>query len=126
MVDLAVGDAYETSRTFTREDVERFTEFSRDAGEHHVEPDDDGRLLVHGLLTATLVTELGGSLDVLASRMDYEFPRPVYTGERIECTMRIVELTEQPDRVDLVAAATCTNEADEEVLRATVEGIVRT
>jgi hypothetical protein len=40
-----------------------FADVSRDRGIHHVKSDEDGRLLVHGLLTATIPTKLGGDID---------------------------------------------------------------
>ena len=84
-------------RRFTREDVRAFTDVSGDRGDHHLEPDEEGRLLVHGLLTATLATEIGGRFTVLARTMEYEFCRPVYTGQWIRCT---AEFTTVADRED--------------------------
>ncbi|NIS30185.1 MAG: dehydratase, partial [Actinobacteria bacterium] len=63
MVDLAEiepGSRHTYERTFDREDVERFAELSRDEGYHHLVAEGDGPVLVHGLLTATLPTKLGG------------------------------------------------------------------
>ena len=84
--DLAPGTTVTHERTFTPEDVRTFTTVSGDAGDHHVETDDEGRLLVQGLLTATLPTKVGGDLNVLASRMEFDFWRPVYTGEHVVCS----------------------------------------
>ena len=63
----AEGETVTFERTFDHADVERFVEVSEDEGTHHLEPDAEGRLLVHGLLTATLPTKVGGRYDVLAS-----------------------------------------------------------
>ncbi|WP_394742137.1 hotdog family protein [Natronococcus roseus] len=108
-------------RTFTTEEVRQFAELSRGTQPRHIEPDEEGRLLIHGLLTATVPTKIGGDLEVLASSMSFEFRRPVYTEERIVCTWSYEELE---DRYDLVAAVDCENDAGETVLTATVEGLV--
>ncbi|MFC6835254.1 dehydratase [Halomarina ordinaria] len=124
MVDLSPGDTYTYSRTFTREDVERFVELSNDAGTHHLEPDEEGRLVVHGLLTATLPTKLGGDLDYLARDMVFEFRRPVYTGEEIRCELTVLDVVPREGRVDLTSEAICTNEAGTVVMTGEFEGVV--
>lgn len=111
-------------RTFTREDVERFTELSRDEGYHHLVADSDGRVLVHGLLTATLPTKLGGDLDYLARRMVFEFPRPVYTGQPITCVMTVDSLEERADRYELATSIECTGPDGEVVLLGETDGVV--
>ncbi|MDG5818231.1 MULTISPECIES: MaoC/PaaZ C-terminal domain-containing protein [unclassified Natronococcus] len=118
------GESHAFERTFTTEEVRQFAELSRDTQPRHTEPDEEGRLLVHGLLTATLPTKIGGDLEVLASSMTFEFRRPVYTGERIVCTWSYERVDEREDRYDLVAAVDCENDAGETVLSATVEGLI--
>jgi 3-hydroxybutyryl-CoA dehydratase len=56
---MQVGDISVWERTFTEEDVRLFTRVSGDQGIQHMKPDEQGRLQVHGLLTATLPTKLG-------------------------------------------------------------------
>lgn len=119
------GETHTHERTFTREDVREFAEVSGDAQSRHVEPDDEGRLLVHGLLTATVPTKIGGDLEVLATRMDVRFERPVYTGDTVTCTWRNERVTERDDRYELVVDVSCETDAGTEVLTATVEGLVR-
>ena len=63
---VKAGDVFEWERTFTKDDVEAFGRISGDVGRHHREPDESGRLVVHGLLTATLPTKLGGDVSYLA------------------------------------------------------------
>lgn len=118
------GETHTVAREFAREDVERFADLSGDRQPRHLEPDADGRLLVHGLLTATLPTSVGGDQEWLATRMDLHFRQPVYTGERVECTVEVTDVTERDDRFDLEADATCRNEDGDVVLRGTVEGLV--
>ncbi|MFD1515247.1 FAS1-like dehydratase domain-containing protein [Halomarina rubra] len=124
MTDVAEGDTSSYERTFTREDVERFTEVSGDEGEHHVEADEEGRLLVHGLLTATLPTKLGGDLDFVARTMDLTFHRPVYTGEPVHCEMTVTDVEPQDGRTRVQSRAECTNEDGETVLVGEYDGVV--
>jgi len=77
-LSLQVGDIISFERTFTVEDVELFTKVSGDAGAHHVTPDEQGRIVIQGLLTATLPTKIGGYHNVLARTVNFEFLRPVY------------------------------------------------
>ena len=118
------GDSSVVERTFTPEDVRRFADLSGDDQDRHLVPDDEGRHLVQGLLTATLPTEIGGDNDVLARRMEFEFLRPVYTGEPITCEMTTDAVTEYEDRYEFQSTAICSNEADETVLTAEIDGLI--
>ena len=111
-------------RTFTVEDVQHFSEVSGDRGIHHVELDDRGRLMVQGLLTATLPTKLGGDVDYLARTMTFEFLRPVFTGEEITCTSVCTRAERQPGRTYAEFAVDCVNAAGKEVLRASTTGVI--
>ncbi|MFB6117796.1 dehydratase [Halosegnis sp.] len=103
-MDLEAGHVETAERTFTPEDVRTFTEVSGDRGDHHLETDEEGRLLVHGLLTATLATEIGGRFTVLARTMEYSFRQPVYTGERIRCVAEFTQVDQREDGRTEVAA----------------------
>lgn len=118
------GDTDSHARTFSVDEVEQFAELSGDTQPRHTEPDAEGRLLVQGLLTATLPTKLGGDLEMLAHRMDIEFTRPVYTGQTITCTWTNDSVKQREDRYVITAAVVCTHE-ETTVLRATIEGQVR-
>ena len=118
------GETHTFERTFTTDDLERFAELSRDRQAIHTEPDEDGRLMVHGLLTATLPTKIGGDLEVLAQTMEFEFVRPVYTGQRITCTWTFESVAERGDRYEIGVDVDCENEASETVLIGSVEGVI--
>jgi 3-hydroxybutyryl-CoA dehydratase len=122
---LAVGQTMTFERTFDHDDVLAFLRVSHDAGAHHAAPGPDGRRLVHGLLTATIPTKLGGDLDYLAREMHFEFTRAVYTGDTISCTLTITELEERADRYRLALSGAATNQHGEEVLRFASRGVVR-
>src|SRR6185437_14033161 len=95
---LKVGDIIKFERTFTVRDVELFTEISGDEGIHHLTPDEQGRLVIQGLLTATLPTKVGGDHSVLARTMNFEFLRPVFTGDTIICEVKIEKYERQDNR----------------------------
>jgi len=122
------GATLRYERTFTVEEVEAFADLSEDRGEHHEVPDDDGRLLVHGLLTATMPTKIGGDLDVLARTMTFDFHRPVYTGERIVCEVTVETVDRDDDgddgRAAVEADVVCHRDGDEVVLTGGFEGVV--
>lgn len=63
---MKVGDIISWERTFTEDDIRLFNGVSGDQGVHHVPPDDQGRLMVHGLLTATVPTKIGGDMNFIA------------------------------------------------------------
>ena len=120
---LQPGAIYTYERSFDREDVEKWADISGDQQDRHFEADDEGRVLLHGLLTASLQTKIGGDLQVLASRMDLHYRRPVYTGQRIHCTWEHETVTEREDRYELTVDVAMTVEGTV-VLDGTVEGIV--
>ena len=119
------GATYRRQRTFTVEDVRSFGKLSGDRQPIHTEPDEEGRLIAQGLLTATIPTQIGGDLEVLARSFSFEFERPVYTGEEITCVWQTETVIESADRFELTADVRCENEASERVLSGAVEGIVR-
>jgi acyl dehydratase len=122
---FVVGEVLAHERTFSHEDVLDFLRLSGDAGVHHATADASGRRLVHGLLTATIPTKLGGDLNYLAREMVFEFLRPVYTGELIRCEIRVDEVNEEPKRVRLAMSGICKNPQGEEVMSFRTRGIVR-
>lgn len=119
----ADGDVHVFERTFTHADVEQFGEVSGDRQAIHTEPDAEGRLVVQGLLTATLPTKIGGDLGVLARSMEFEFLKPVYTGETISCEVTTEHVDEREDRYDIACAVVC-RRAGETVLNGRFEGLV--
>lgn len=47
------------------------------------------------MLVASLLTEVGGQIGWLASAMHFEYKKPVYVGDRIECCFTITELDDR-------------------------------
>lgn len=120
----AEGDTHTHERTFTREEVREFGEISGDTQSIHTEPDEEGRLVVQGLLTATIPTKIGGDLEYIARTMEYDFRRPVYTGEKITCEWTTESVTEREDRYEASGTAICRNEEDVVVMSGYFEGLI--
>lgn len=78
------------------------------------------RRIVPGLLTASLLTHLGGLWAFLAKEMHFEFLGPVYVGDTITAEVEVVEADESRGWVRLEAS--CTNSAGDRVLRAQITG----
>jgi len=124
-MSLKVGDIITFKRTFTLRDVELFTEISGDEGIHHITPDEHGRLFVQGLLTATLPTKVGGDHNVLARMMNFEFLRPVLTGDTINCVVKIEKYERQENnRTAINASFLCENQNGKEVLKGDFSGVI--
>jgi acyl dehydratase len=122
---IQVNDVFSCERTFSAEDIRLFSQLSGDEGAHHVVADERGRLLVHGLLTATLPTQIGGSLNFIAREMTFEFHRPVFADDTVRCEVRVVELEETEQHLRLASEWVCRNQHGKEVMTGSARGIIR-
>jgi 3-hydroxybutyryl-CoA dehydratase len=123
---LKLGDSFTISRTFTEQATIAFADMSGDYNPVHF----DDRFanakqfrarICHGLLVASMVTEIGGQIGWLASGMNFRFKKPVYFGDTIECSLTITELD---DRNRAKAEAVFKNQHNETVIEAHVTGII--
>ena len=123
---LQVGDSFRTTRTFTDDDVSLFAQISRDYNPIHF----DARfakvrkfsaVICHGLLAASLVTEIGGQIGWIASVMNFRFKGPIYVGETITCNW-VITAIDQKGRAK--ASVTITKEDGVKVIEAEIGGIV--
>ena len=121
----AVGDQRTIEHTFTLEEVRAYADASGDRGVQHLVPDPAGRLMVHGLLLGTLPTVVGGSFNFLAREISFEFLRPVWTGERVQCDVRLTQWEPADGRIRVSAEWTCRNPDNVTVMRGHASGIVR-
>lgn len=123
---LEAGETFSVSRTFSELDVIQFADISRDYNPVHFDErfskvkNFDNRIC-HGLLVASLLTEIGGQIGWLASGMSFEFKKPVYFGDTIRCDFTI---TEMDAKGRAKAEVVFTNENDIVVLEAVLTGIV--
>ena len=91
-MSIKVGDVFKYERRFTEEEVFEFANITGDKGRHHVEYDENGRLMVHGLLTASIGTKVGEELHYIARELVSEFIRPVFTGDTITCELTLTNV----------------------------------
>jgi acyl dehydratase len=102
-----------------------FSELSGDKGVHHMEADSQGRIMVQGLLTATIPTKLGGDMNYIARHIVYDFVRPVFAGDTIICEGTVEKVEPAAGRLNVSLSFKCRNQDGKEVLRGTTEGIIR-
>jgi 3-hydroxybutyryl-CoA dehydratase len=120
-----VGQKFGFSRTLTEADVALFIGVTWDVNPYHSDDTYAGatpfeRRIVPGLLTASLLTHLGGLWAFLATEMRLEFLEPVYIGETIKAEAVVEEVDARRGWVRL--SCSCTNQAGVQVLRADVSG----
>jgi len=120
-----IGAKVAFTRTLTEADVTLFIGITWDVNPYHtddtfVSQTKFKRRIVPGLLTASLLTHLGGLWAFLATDMHFEYLAPVYVGDSITAEAEIVEV--DPERGWVRLACQCTNHNGEPVLRAIVSG----
>ena len=121
---MKTGDLMSWERTFTDEDIRLFARFSGDAGEHHLQPDQKGRLMVHGLLTATLPTKIGGDMNFIARQLFFQFLRPVFSGDTVRCEVTLVALEPGEQYADVKSTWRCLNQHGKEVMTGQASGVI--
>lgn len=120
-----VGQKAAFSRTLTEADVALFVGVTWDVNPYHTDETYAAatsleRRVVPGLLTASLLTHLGGLWAFLATEMHFEFLAPVYIQDTVTAEAVVEEVDASRGRV--VLRCLCTNQAGEEVLRARIAG----
>jgi len=122
---MYAGQTFTFRRTFTEGDVALFCGVTGDYNPYHI--DDTfaqssffGRRIIPGLLTASMITHIGGMIGFLATEMHFDYAQAVYIGDTITCTVTFDEKDEE-QRV-LRASATSVNQDDVVVLRARFGG----
>jgi acyl dehydratase len=122
---MKVGDVFSWQRTFTEEDIGLFSRVSGDQGAHHLEYDGQGRLMAHGLLTATLPTKIGGDMNFIARELCFQFLRPVFAGDTVTCEVTITAW-QREDRFNRQSSTwVCRNQHGKEVMTGHAHGIIR-
>ncbi len=122
---MKIGDEISWERTFSEQDIRLFTQLSGDAGEHHLKPDAQGRLMAHGLLTATIPTKIGGDMNFIAREMTFQFHRPVFSGDTITCDVTVAELESSEELTKILTTFVCRNQHGKEVVTGTARGVIR-
>jgi len=117
------GETRTYERTFTVEDVQQFAELTGDDQSRHTEPDEDGRVMVQGLLTATLPTKLGSDNEVLKQYDGIQLPsaglhrRTNHVPDR-----RSTRSRNERDRYEFTSNVVCENADGETVLTSSTNG----
>ncbi|TCV68980.1 MaoC family dehydratase [Pseudomonas fluorescens] len=123
---LNVGDRFTVVRCFSRDDIHQFAQISRDynpvhSDAHYAQLRRFKAPIAHGLLTASLITEIGGQIGWLATGMSLAFKRPVYPEEQMTCHWLIVDIDE---RGHAKAEVRVLNEEGVTVLQAMTTGVL--
>ena len=123
---LKTGDTFTVTRTFTEQDVSSFADITRDYNPIHFDERFTGvkhlkGRICHGLLVGSLLTEVGGQIGWLASKMDFRFRNPVYFGDTVTCDLIITDI-DSKNRA--LASARFRNQEGTVVLEADLGGIL--
>jgi 3-hydroxybutyryl-CoA dehydratase len=123
---LAAGDVFIVTRKFTENEMNVFANITRDYNPVHF----DERFasakkftgkICHGLLAASIITEIGGQIGWLATGMDFRFKKPVYFNDTITCYFTIARVDEKNRAV---AEVVYKNQDEVIVLTAEITGIL--
>ncbi len=120
-----IGEKAAFTRTLTEADVALFIGTTWDVNPLHTDElycrqTPFKRRIVPGLLTASLLTHLGGLWAFLATEMDFQFLAPVYVGDSITSQAEVAEIEIETGKVLLKCI--CTNQDGIQVLKAAVHG----
>ena len=126
---IQVGQTFTFRRTFTEGDVALFCGVTGDYNPYHIdrtfiESSWFGRPIIPGLLTASMITHIGGMIGFLATEMVFQFVASVYIGDTITCTVTFAEKDEARRLVRATAAFV--NQDGAEVLQARFAGFPAT
>jgi 3-hydroxybutyryl-CoA dehydratase len=120
---FAVGDQASLAKTFSPRDVLAFAEASGDRNPIHLDEafaanSRFGRPIVHGMLSAGLIsavlgTELPGAGSIYLSQ-SLRFRAPVFVGDTITATVTVRSI--RSDKPVLVLETVCMNESAEVVI----------
>ena len=119
------GDKVAFTRTLTEADVALFIGITWDVNPLHTDELYSQKTtfkqrIVPGLLTASLLTHLGGLWAFLATEMDFKFLAPVCVGDSITAQAVVAEVDEASGAVLLDCS--CTNQDGIKVLSASIRG----
>lgn len=81
--------------------------------------------MVHGLLTATVPTKIGGDLDYIAREMTFEFLRPVFVGDTVRVDAVVTKVSREGGHLAVAVDFECRNQDEKCVLTGTTHGIIR-
>jgi 3-hydroxybutyryl-CoA dehydratase len=120
-----VGEKFAYRRTLTETDVALFIGVTWDVNSLHTDEVYTSGLLIKrrivpGLLTASLLTHLGGLWAFMATEMHFRFVAPVFIGDTVSAEAEVVSYDPTSRKVTL--SCTCRNMDGREVLKADIIG----
>lgn len=123
--DFRVGDKTSFTKTISESDVYQFAGITGDMASHHINKEFAkesrfGKRVVQGMLTASLATSPLSELVApggLTVSHTFEFKVPVFIGDTIKATTRVVEV--KVEKKVLEVEITCVNQDGETVLEGT-------
>jgi 3-hydroxybutyryl-CoA dehydratase len=120
-----VGEKVAFTRTISEADVALFIGTTWDVNPLHTDEmycraTPFQRRIVPGLLTASLLTHLGGLWAFLATEMDFKFLAPVYVGDSLTAQAEVAQLDAESGLVLLECSIT--NQDGKQVLSGSVSG----
>jgi acyl dehydratase len=123
---LKVGDTFSISRQFSEPETISFAEITKDYNPVHfdarfTEVKNFKGCICHGLLVASMLSEIGGQMGWLASEMNFKFKKPVYLGDTVVCKFTIIEIDA---RGRSTAKAEYVNQDKTTVIEAQLKGIL--
>jgi len=122
---MKIGDTVTWERIFTEDDIRLFNKVSGDEGVHHVTPDEQGRLMVHGLLTATVPTKIGGDMNFIARELKFQFHRPVFAGDTVTCLVTVAQLEASEQYTSVRTDFVCRNQNGKDVMSGYAQGVIK-
>ena len=122
---MKIGDTVTWERIFTEDDIRLFNKVSGDEGVHHVTPDEQGRLMVHGLLTATVPTKIGGDMNFIARELKFQFHRPVFAGDTVTCLVTVAQLEPSEQYTSVRTDFVCRNQNGKDVMSGYAQGVIK-
>jgi 3-hydroxybutyryl-CoA dehydratase len=124
MINIKIGDKARLSKTISDEDVKLFATISGDFNPLHLDENFAkktrfGKRIVHGLLTASLIsallgTKLPGPGSIYLSQTLF-FLKPVYVGDTITAEVEVIDIDKEHKKVKL--KTTCYNQNEVEVIK---------
>jgi 3-hydroxybutyryl-CoA dehydratase len=122
---IQAGQTFTFRRTFTEGDVALFCGVTGDFNPYHLDEafaqsSFFGGRIIPGLLTASMITHIGGMIGFLATEMHFDYREAVYAGDTITCTATFEE--KDAEKRLFRATATAVNQDGVEVLRARFSG----
>ncbi len=122
---VSVGQKASYTKEISMETIRAFAELSGDNNPLHHDEEyargtPFGRVVAHGMLTASLISTVLGSIlpgpGTIYLEQYLKFTRPVYPGDRVTAEVEVMEVAEKGSRALVTLRTTCVNQRDEVVI----------